>query len=790
MTALFIDGNEVEVKPGTSVLEACRKQGADVPFFCYHPELSVAANCRMCLVEIEGMNKPAASCCTPVQEGMKVITKSETLDVDRKMVMEYLLINHPLDCPICDEGGDCKLQDYTVAFGAAKGRYGEVKRSAINYDLGPFVNTCMTRCIHCTRCVRFADEIAGTGDIGMLGRGDRMHITGIVEECLESELSGNLPDVCPVGALLDKPSHNISRPWEMTSHQSACIQCPQGCDISIESRDGEVMRIKPQEGGIEPWICDRGRYVYDAFSSDHRIVNPAIRDGNSLRAAGWDEAVDRTISHLNGKRVGVICSTDWSIEGLTAVRLFADAALDGAKCCFDLHRRDMRTFAFSEGFAMTSEQLENANQVVVLGSDIRQRLPLVMQRLRKRINADRPVVRIGAMHYRTDCKLTTDLLIRPRDWHAVIARAMEQMSSVGKTAAGMTDWLAKVDARHEAGKALADALITDSCALLVGEEIRGHQDAAALIYGLDLLMRACGHAEKGTDGRNLIPPGMNAQPLEQLFADRRENVSTLLEQASKGQLDTLLLIGSDPLGDGLFPAEFKQAADKCAIIQITPIDGESSEYADIQLPTSCYAEVDGTFVNMAGRLRRSSLPLTPPEGEGRPLWKVMMRLLQAMGNTIPAVSLNEIRAHCERLMPGTRQAWDGSPMDSWLMPAVRNRNAVSFPTQSVQLKPLDVVSRYSMYREGTWARASALLVDAGRLHALADLIIHPNTLQAAGLAPGDAVKIRTYHGEFTYHIGVRDDVSEGVLFIARRGVAGALSSDSEAELLSNGGGNQ
>jgi len=787
MTVLFIDGNEVEVKLGTSVLEACRANGAEVPFFCYHPELTVAANCRMCLVEIEGMNKPAASCCTPVQEGMKVTTQSETLAVDRKMVMEYLLINHPLDCPVCDEGGECKLQDYTISYGAAKGRYGEVKRSAINYDLGPFVNTCMTRCIHCTRCVRFADEIAGTGDIGMLGRGDRMHITGIVEECLESELSGNLPDVCPVGALLDKPSHDISRPWEMIRHQSTCIQCPQGCDISIESRDGEVMRIKPQEGGIEPWICDRGRYVYDAFASEQRIVNPMIRENGALRPAEWDEAITTAVSHLDGKRVGVICSTDWTIEGLAAVRLFIDGVLNDAKCSFDLHRRDTREFAFSEGFAMTSDQLEAANQVVVLGSDIRQRLPLVMQRLRKRINNGLPVVRIGAMYYRTDCKLTTDLLIRPRDWHAVIARAMEQMSSVGKTAAGMDEWLAKVDARHEAGKALADALIIDACALLVGEEIRGHEDAAVLIYGLDLLMRACGHAEKETDGRNLIPQGMNTQPLEYLFADKRESVASLLAQANAGNLDTLLLIGSDPLGDGLFPAEFKQATEKCAVVQIAAIDCTSSEYAAVQLPTLCYAEVDGTFVNMAGRLRKSSLPLTPPEGQGRALWKVMMRLLQAMGGEIPAISLDEMREHCERLIPGSKQAWNGSATDNWLMPAARNRKAIYFPAQQTRLKRLDVVSRSSMYCEGTWARASKLLVDAGRLHAMADLIVHSKTLADAGFAPGDAVTIRTYRGEFIHHIGVRDDVCEGVLFIARRGVAGELSSDNDAELVVAGG---
>jgi len=781
MTVLYIDDNEIQVTPGTSVLEACRQQGADVPYFCYHPKLSVAANCRMCLVEIEGMNKPAASCCTPVQEGMRVTTQSETLAVDRKMVMEYLLINHPLDCPVCDEGGDCKLQDYTIAYGASKGRYGESKRSAINYDLGPFVNTCMTRCIHCTRCVRFADEIAGTGDIGMLGRGDRMHITGIVEECLESELSGNLPDVCPVGALLDKPSNDLSRPWELTHHQSTCTQCPQGCDINIEARDGQVMRIKPQENGIEPWICDRGRYVYDAFSADARITKPKVGVPGALQVANWDDAIDAAVSHLRGKKVGIICSSDWSVEGLTSIRLLRDAAFPDARVGYNLHRRDARPFAFEEGFAMTSDQLECVDQVVVLGSDIRQRLPLIMQRLRNRINHGKSVVRIGAMHYRTDCTLSADLLVRPRDWHGVIARAMEQMSSAGKTAAGMDAWLAAVKERHEAGKILADALISDSCALLVGEELRSHTDAAALIYGLDLLMRACGHAETNSDGRNLIPEGMNAQPLTTLFGDIHTSVGTLLDQAADGTLDALLLIGSDPLGDGLFPQQCA-AASAGKLIQIGAISGEVSRYACVQLPALGYAEVDGSFINMAGRLRTSELPISAPEEQVRPLWKVMMRLTQAMGAEVPAISLKELRSHCTDKIQGLAQGWSSQERDSWLMPTARHRDAVTLPSPQRPLKALDVVSRYSMYREGVWARASQLLTEAGKLHALADLLVHPNTLKQIGAAPGDAVTLTTFNGTHTYHIGVRDDISEGVLFVAKRGVAGEFSSDTEIDL--------
>jgi NADH-quinone oxidoreductase subunit G len=209
MTTLTINDEEVSVPANTSILEACRQHGVDVPYFCYHPELKVAANCRMCLVEVEGWPKPAASCCTPVGEGMKIKTQTEMLKKDRKMVMEYLLIHHPLDCPVCDQGGGCKLQDYTVQHGASQGRYVEPKRRTEDKELGPFVKTSMTRCIHCTRCVRFADEVAGTGDMGVLNRGDHMRIDSIVEGCLSSELSGNLAELCPVGALLDKPSNDV-----------------------------------------------------------------------------------------------------------------------------------------------------------------------------------------------------------------------------------------------------------------------------------------------------------------------------------------------------------------------------------------------------------------------------------------------------------------------------------------------------------------------------------------------------------------------------------------------------
>ncbi|OIO67940.1 MAG: NADH dehydrogenase (quinone) subunit G [Zetaproteobacteria bacterium CG12_big_fil_rev_8_21_14_0_65_55_1124] len=781
MTTLYINDVEVTVSPGTSILEACQAQEVNVPYFCYHPELSVAANCRMCLVEVEGWPKPAASCSTPVSEGMKVRTQSESLEKDHKMTMEYLLINHPLDCPVCDQGGECKLQDYAVEYGTSKGRYTDKKRVVNDYELGPFVTTSMTRCIHCTRCVRFADEIAGTGDIGVLNRGDHMSIAGIVDECLSSELSGNLPDVCPVGALLDGPSHDVSRPWELTRHKSTCTQCPNGCDIEIESRGNEVIRIQPVAGSPEPWLCDRGRYVYDAFRSENRILAPRVRDKDEMRESSWDTAVQRAVEQLKGKRIGMIISPFWSVEGFTAIRLLRDLAFPDAKVAFDLHRRDMRPFAFEEGFVETTQQIEDADEVVILGCDLRQRLPLMMQRLRKRLNKDKPVTRIGSMNYRTNAAISKEALIRPRDWAEVIARAMQQVTDLGKSAAGMKEWMAAVEGRHEAGKLLADALMSESCSLIVGEEIRCHPDAAALIHGLDLLMRGCGHAEAEEDGRNLVPEGMNAQVLSAVFGDVRCSAGDIFEAAEKGELDAILLVGSDPVGDGLFPAQARKALNSVPLVQVGAVSGEVSGGAQVKLPAAAYSEIEGAFLNMEGRVRVASNPISSI-GQERPLWKVMMRLVQALGHEVPVVNLDELRQQVVRFLPGLGKAWKANKVDSFLMPTARNAKAVYLPAKvKVAAGELDVVGRYSMYREGVWARASALLSHAGVLHALDDVIVHPDTLRELGLEPGELTVVSDL-GEQTFAVATRDDVSPGVLFVAKRGVAGDLSNSVRVSL--------
>ena len=518
----------------------------------------------------------------------------------------------------------------------------------------------------------------------------------------------------------------------------------------------------------------------------NRLLKPMVREGGELKEASWDDAVAKASELLKGKRVGIVFSPDWSIEGLTAIRLLQDVAFKDAKVAYELHRRDNRPFAFEAGLSMSTGAIQKSDQVLILGSDLRQRLPILMQRLRKRANQGKPITRIGAMHYRTNADLAVDALVRPRDWHAVIATAMVQLNQLGKMAAGMDAWIAKVEQRHDAGKLLADALIADSCAMLVGEEIRSHEDAATLIHGLDLLMRASGHAETGKDGRNLLPEGMNAQLLNAVFGGVKTSAGDLFDAANNGELDALLLVGSDPVGDGLFSRKAKAALEKVALIQVGAISGDMGNYAAVQLPAAAYSEVEGTFINMEGRVRVADNPISTL-GEGRPMWKVMMRLLQSLGHEVPVVSLEEVRDKVLELAPSCAMladVWSGAKdAKTIFVPSPRNKGAVYQPNVAEMnaLKPVDVVARYSIYREGAWPRASALLTKAGAIHALDDVIVHPETLASLGLKEG-MVTIVSSEGETQYNVGVRSDVSQGVVFVAKRGAAGDLSGNSSVEL--------
>ncbi|MFO1050494.1 MAG: NADH-quinone oxidoreductase subunit NuoG, partial [Geminicoccaceae bacterium] len=403
MPKLTIDGQEVEVPPGSTVLQACEAAGREVPVFCFHPRLNIAGNCRMCLVEVEKMPKPQASCALPVAEGMVVKTDTPAVHKARKGVLELLLINHPLDCPICDQGGECDLQDLTLFYGPDHSRFAENKRPVADKYLGPLISTHMTRCIHCTRCIRFFTEVAGVEELGAVHRGEHMEITTWVEHALGSEISGNVIDLCPVGALNSKPYEYRARTWELRKTESVDVSDAMGCNIRVDARGSEVMRILPRlnEGVNEEWISDKARFAYDGLKR-RRLDTPMVKAEGKLRPTGWNEAFAAVRARLEGadpRKLAFIVGDLVDCETMVLVRDLAerlgtphvDCRQDGA--ALDASRR--AGYLFNSSIA----GIDQADACLLIGTNPRLEAPVLNARLRKRWRAGGfRIGRIGAVH--------------------------------------------------------------------------------------------------------------------------------------------------------------------------------------------------------------------------------------------------------------------------------------------------------------------------------------------------------------------------------------------------------
>ncbi|HJN04198.1 MAG TPA: NADH-quinone oxidoreductase subunit NuoG, partial [Alphaproteobacteria bacterium] len=410
MPTLTIDGTEITVENGLTVMQACEQAGVEIPRFCYHDRLSIAGNCRMCLVEIERSPKPVASCAMPAADGMVVLTNTESVKKAREGVMEFLLINHPLDCPICDQGGECDLQDQAMAYGRGSNRFAENKRAVRDKNLGPLVKTIMTRCIHCTRCIRFASEIAGVPELGAIGRGEHMEITTYVEGALTSELSGNLIDLCPVGALTSKPYAFSARSWELTKTESIDVHDAVGSSIRVDSRGQAVMRVlpRPHEDLNEEWISDKTRFAVDGLARQ-RLDRAYVRDQGKLRAATWSEAFARIadrVRGVEGSRIAALAGDLADAESIYALKgLMGSLGSANLDCRLDGAALDPRVRA-SYLFNTTIAGIENADACLLVGTNPRWEAPLINARLRKRyLMGGFPVGVIGPavdLTYRTE----------------------------------------------------------------------------------------------------------------------------------------------------------------------------------------------------------------------------------------------------------------------------------------------------------------------------------------------------------------------------------------------------
>ncbi len=619
MPKLTIDGIEVEVPAGSTILQAAEQAGIEIPRFCYHERLSIAGNCRMCLVEVEKTPpKPIASCGYPVAEGMVVHTDSPMVRKGRRGVMEFLLINHPLDCPICDQGGECDLQDQAMGFGADHSRYDENKRAVPDKNLGPLVKTSMNRCIHCTRCIRFITEVAGVPDLGATARGEHMEVGTYVEKALGSELSGNIIDLCPVGALTSKPYAFVARPWELAKVDSIDVLDAVGTNVRIDARGTEVLRILPRinEDVNEEWLGDKSRFSIDGLKR-RRLDRPWVREGGKLRAATWDEAfaaIAAKLKPLPGDRIGAIAGDLVDAESVLALKdLLAslgstnvDCRQDGAR--LDASRRDF--YCFNTSIA----GIEEADAILLVGSNPRREAPVLNARIRKAwLASGLPIGMIG-----TDGDLTypvtdlgasatilTDLHAGTGDFAKILAAAKKPMIVVGQGAL----------ARPDGSAILAAAW---RLAAQVGALSRDW-------HGFNVLHTAAGRVGALDLG---FVPGPNGKTADAMLS---------------GGVDLLWLLGADEFDPS------RIAAGTFVVYQGHHGDA-GAHRADVILPGAAYTEKSGTYVNTEGRAQRGFMAVYPP-GEAREDWTILRAFSAVIGKTLPYDTIDALRKRMEQVNP-------------------------------------------------------------------------------------------------------------------------------------------
>ncbi|MFL5335285.1 MAG: NADH-quinone oxidoreductase subunit NuoG [Geminicoccaceae bacterium] len=621
MPKLTIDGQEVEVPAGSTILQACEAAGREVPIFCYHPRLNIAGNCRMCLVEVAKMPKPQASCALPVAEGMVVSTNTPSVHKARRGVLELLLINHPLDCPICDQGGECDLQDLTLFYGADHSRFAENKRPVPDKYLGPLISTHMARCIHCTRCIRFFSEVAGVEELGAVNRGEHMEITTWIEHALGSEISGNVIDLCPVGALNSKPYEYRARTWELRKTESVDVTDAVGSNIRVDARGSEVMRILPRlhEEVNEEWISDKARFSYDGLRR-RRLDVPMVKQGGNLQPAGWNEAFAAVRSRLDGvdgSKVAFVVGDLVDCETMVLVRELAqrlgtphvDCRQDGAR--LEATRRAGYLFNSTIG------GIDQADACLLVGTNPRWEAPIINARLRKRWRTGGVRIgRIGAVHPLTypveELGAGTETLAALARGELVFAEALRQaknpMLILGMGALARPDGSAVLSVAAGLAEELG----------LIKPDWNGfnvlHQ-AAARVGGLDL---------------GLVPgPG-------------GRNVAGILDGARSGEIEVVFLIGADEL-------DTSRLGDAFVVYQGHHGD-RGAQAADVVLPGAAYTEKNASWVNTEGRLQRGKLAVFPP-GEAKEDWKILRALSEVLDRKVPLDTIGQVRARMAELAP-------------------------------------------------------------------------------------------------------------------------------------------
>ena len=634
MLNIEIDGKAIQVSPGSTVMDAANQVGAYVPHFCYHKKLSIAANCRMCLVQVEKAPKPLPACATPVTEGMKVFTASEQAKKAQQGVMEFLLINHPLDCPICDQGGECQLQDLSVGYGKSASRYTEEKRVVFHKNLGPLISAEeMSRCIHCTRCVRFGQEIAGVMELGMGGRGEHSEILSFVGKSIDSELSGNMIDVCPVGALTSKPFRYSARTWELQRRKSVSPHDGLNANLQVQIKGDRVMRVLPRENEAvnECWISDRDRFSYEGLYADDRLTSPMIKHDGVWQPASWQDALNAAAgaiglgvkSHGAAKTAFLLGPHTTLEEASLAKRLATH--LGGATID---HRLRVTDSALDQGggipwLGFKLANIAEVDRFLVIGSSLRQEQPLLAQRIRQRVKKGALLSVVGSIDDDLLCPVAAKVIVKPSGlWETLCGVLSALAKRVGKETPIS---VSNISASEEA---IAASLASGKrVAVLIGDMALSQADASHLESLAFAIANMCG----GSYGRLALSGGAGAAYVAGAFPT--DGAATAREALGSDPANTFVLVGCEPERDSSLGAEALEALGKAdKVVCLTSFASDAmKQYADVLLPIAPFTETSGTYVSNDGTVQ-SFAGVVRPLGETRPGWKV----LRVLGDLLEA----------------------------------------------------------------------------------------------------------------------------------------------------------
>ena len=632
MVEIELDGKKVDVTEGSMIMHAADKAGTYIPHFCYHKKLSIAANCRMCLVDVEKAPKPMPACATPVTQGMIVRTKSDKAIKAQQSVMEFLLINHPLDCPICDQGGECQLQDLAVGYGGSSSRYEEEKRVVFHKDVGPLISMEeMTRCIHCTRCVRFGQEVAGVMELGMIHRGEHSEITTVVGDTVDSELSGNMIDLCPVGALTSKPFRYSARTWELSRRKSISPHDSTGANLIVQVKNNQVMRVVPLENEDvnECWLADRDRFSYEALNSDERLRQPMLKQGGQWQAVDWQTALEYVANGLRQIKadhgagaIGALVSPHSTVEEISLATALV-RGLGSENIDHRLRHADFGSSKYIRWLGTSIASLTTLQRVLVVGSNLRKDHPLFAQSIRQ---AARKGAAIGVIASERE-------LASPDAWAMALANV--HTAAAGDWVQALADVAAAIGAekgetapmRGEAtdtAKAIATSLLGgERKAILLGNAAAHHADASRLLALAQWIGVQTG-ASVGylTEAANTV----GAQWVGALPGAGGQNAAQMLA----GGVKALLLLNNEPEFDSAAGAQVRAGLEHAQMVVTLSPFKTNLAFSDVLLPIAPFSETPGTFVNAEGRIQ-SFHAVAKPLGDTRPAWKVLRVLANLLG---------------------------------------------------------------------------------------------------------------------------------------------------------------